>query len=234
MGQALILTTPQDADEALFWATPEHLLMPCYRYKLLLLVHPWVPFETPTTISSATLLPDDNLQVLIHDCHKMKRWNQVCRSYDLGWSQVLQPREQNWPALPRLSDREKESPLPYTETVAMLLLQYMSTVPHHCGGKDIKTKKNARRWWPIHLIPTLPSTCFHFIQGQWEAYSSLPHLVSFFFSFFLLKKAPRYLLYRNTLYICIYIYNILEKLFSHFPIFLLLNVSDIKDIITPC
>lgn len=38
----------------------------------LLLDHSQVQFEKPTTVTSAAFWPDDNLQGLIHDCHKRK------------------------------------------------------------------------------------------------------------------------------------------------------------------
>ncbi|KAL6092000.1 hypothetical protein STEG23_001325, partial [Scotinomys teguina] len=41
-------------------------------YQALLLDHPRLWFEKPTTINPAALLPDDNLQVLIPNCHEMK------------------------------------------------------------------------------------------------------------------------------------------------------------------
>ena len=145
------------------------------------------------------------------------------------------------------------------------------------GERILKTKKNARRWWPTHLFiqcsvcvlagqktaPDLitngcepPCGCWELNSGPLEeqsvlltsepspqhlAYTFNPHstlypfsfysgtmrgfLLSASFGFFLFflfssEKAPRSLLYR-------------KKLFSHFPIFLLLNASDIKDIITP-
>lgn len=42
------------------------------QYQAVLLHHPPVWFEKPTTINPAALLPDDDQQVLIHDYHEMK------------------------------------------------------------------------------------------------------------------------------------------------------------------
>lgn len=42
------------------------------QYQAIPLHHPRVWFEKPTTINLAALLPDDDPQVLIHECHEMK------------------------------------------------------------------------------------------------------------------------------------------------------------------
>lgn len=163
--------------------------MPCYWYKVLLLPHPWVQFKTPTTITSATLLPDDNLQVLIHDCHKMKDGTRCAGAMVWAEARYSSP-ENNWPAWPRRSGRAKESPLPYTETVAML---YYNTCPQYhsmndrerglfiiAGERILKTKKNAKQWWHTHLIPTLTLYPFSFYSGTMRGF-----LLSAWFGFFL-------------------------------------------------
>lgn len=132
----------------------EALLNACVtQYLSLLLDHPWVLFEKPTAIHPVTFLPDDSLQVLIHDCHEMKDEIRYTGAKEVTLTETM------WAPTRYLSldsrtgwsfsqkGKNKSAPL---HTVVMLLLLCMPTVrstERECfsllGERILKTKRKS-------------------------------------------------------------------------------------------